>query len=191
MTDFTYTHAWEEYEDFSSTAVDNLFYNANDRYLVIDWNDYLYRYDDVSLDEARNVADANSVGAAASELKKAKGPGTYLGRFFEVAFDEVAEVVTPAFTNVDNSSTVAPLGETKEFSLQEVPVAGTETADAGGLSVASENYTYELFFDLAGTERSHTIKDAKTLDSALDSLNTAAEALGVPIVVKKAVVTFV
>jgi hypothetical protein len=178
MTDnFTYTQVWEGLGiDFSSSAVDNLWYNANERFAVVDWDSALYRYDDVNKSEVENVvrqaSTGGSVGRAAQALKAKHGPGTYLGSFQNVTPRKVALKPRAAAT--------------REFSLA-TPVLPT----TGKVGTVSENYRYELFFDLDGTERSHVLDDKATLSEALTSLEDAAAALGVDILVKKAVVTFV
>jgi hypothetical protein len=178
MSTFTYTHEWEGLgTDFDSSAVDNVWYNANDRYAVIDWDSSLYRYNNVALDEVLEVVNSKtSVGRAAQRLKALHGPGQSLGYFHSANFDSV----------VDKSAKPAA---TREFSLATPPAPVTKAA--GAVTTLSEKYTYELFFDLDGKERSQTLEDKDTLSEALASLEQAAKALGVNIVVKKAVVTFV
>jgi len=173
MSDFKFTNYWAGLgQDFSSTAVDNVWYNANERFAVIDWDDTLYRYDNVDLSDVERVVNAPSVGTAAASLKKSKGPGTKLGTFYDLDWEKVAPV----------KSTVTA---TKEFNLQAPAVS----AKNGGLS-AGKVTSYRLHFDLDGKERTHTITGKETLGEALDTLHDHAAALGVAINVKGAWVEF-
>jgi len=180
MTTYHVTNEWDDGDDFDSSSVEYVGYNANDGTLYVMWQDSssVYRYINVPHQMVEDAVDSFSVGRSVADIKNAYGPGENLGSY---EFDFEPVVASRRVYVVQNDG--AP---TKEFSLAEVPVGG----DAG-LSVTSDTYTYELFFDLNGSERSHTITGKKTLDEALSSLNDAAEALGVPIAVKKAVINFV
>lgn len=88
-----------EYTDYTATpassAVDGVYFNENENFVVIDWGDSLYRFNDVSREEYMAVVEPvngtwwnprPSVGRAANALKHAKGPGEFLGSYSDVDF---------------------------------------------------------------------------------------------------------
>jgi len=97
--DFTYT----QHYGVNSSWVDDVYYNANERYAVIDLDDNMYRYDNVSKDDVEALVKAPSVGAYYNtQFKHAFGPGTYLGNWNSVDYDVVEEVKDTI--NVGNST---------------------------------------------------------------------------------------
>jgi hypothetical protein len=138
MTNFEFT---KDYPSIDSSAVDDLYYNANDNTLVIDWDDEMYRYSDVTEAEADAVADGTygnangSVGRAAQALKVSKGQGEYLGNWIDVDFDKV---VVKEKVLAGNGLVAKNLADaTREYSLQTPRRLATE-------AVADESPTKEF-----------------------------------------------
>lgn len=181
--DFEYTTE----RDVDSSAVDQLFYNENEQYLVVDWKDELYRYDGVTREEFEKVANgehsgwgSKSVGRAAQQLKASKGPGKYLGNYNETTERKVAVRHLSSVSASTVTSTPSPYApkdlktdSTKEYSLR------TPLAPAA---------TYEVYFNGG---KSHTPSGVNSVEEAVAALEEVSKILGVNFKAEKVVVTFV
>lgn len=163
MTSFEYTHDWDnDGVDFESSSVNTVYYNANDRYAVIDWDSRLYRYDNVSLEEVEAVVSAHSVGNAANYFKQLHGPGTYLGSFWEVVSVGIDEKVASQDGDVATA--------TKEYSLQTPPEPTPDPL---------VNTTSTVHFTLDGYDKVYTFASNKEeVDTAIGEVNDYVSRLG-------------
>lgn len=85
MTNFEYTKTF----DVDSSLIDEVFYNANDNTVVLDVNNEMYRYSNVTLQAVEDLVNGKgyngSVGAHYNSLfKKTYGPGEDLGGWYVV-----------------------------------------------------------------------------------------------------------
>lgn len=207
MTRFYYT---AELDQLYSTAVDTLWFNANDNTLVIDWDDNLYRFTGVTEQEALSVAagtyggNSGSVGRAAQQLKKDKGPGEFLGYYDELDWERVDVAQTtavPKDLRTYNTYNPAAAEPTKEYSLRAVPQAESVNVTATKefslktpepLKVVEESReSTTLFFTLDGFEKVYEFEaESVDLDDALAELSAYVKRVGATGKVVKAVIEF-
>lgn len=200
-----------EYTDFADTDnssfVDFVHYNSNDNSVAIEFTDDVYVYDGVSESDYRALVEADSVGAHYNTVFKHRyGPGTHLGSWKEVEYEEAKQVVstptTPKGLNFDTAET-----PTKEYSLASVspirsepvllddvkvdePTREFSLAPVGSrvASTTDGNETYEVIFNGG---RSFTPKgNITSVDDAVWALNEIGDMLDVEVKVEKVVVTF-
>ena len=184
MTHVAYTHHWET---GNSTAVDNVYYNENNKKVYIDWDDEVYEYSNVTLAEAQAVVNGGgtggSIGRAAARLKNNKGPGRHLGNWWNLSFDEVLtgyaeHRATRAAAKV-NAGT-----PTRAYSLQ------TPAAPAS-VSTGEATASVTVFFTLEGTSTVHEfVAQSDDVYEAIEELNQFVSRLKTTGKVTKAVVDF-
>lgn len=190
MTEFDYTVVYENGDDFSSEAVDVLYFNENTKQLAVEWTDSwkTYLYDNVSPAEVDDLLVGSVGGNVTRNIKQAKGPGT------EVEIGEEVFVNKPQ-ANTREFSLQPPVAPpvvvnnfTTEYSLQ-TPAA----APAGGVSLADGTATFTLFFTVNGgtEEKSFVLPSATSFDNAVESLESFAGAAGISIKIHKVVADIV
>ncbi len=82
MTDNEYT---KEFSGFSSSLIDEVLFNENDDTVILDVNDWMYRYSGVKHVDVADLVSADSVGGYYNTYFKEKfGPGEKLGFYSEV-----------------------------------------------------------------------------------------------------------
>lgn len=88
----TYTNAYDAGDEFESSFVNAVLYDANDRHAAVqigDAGDY-YIYEGVSPQDVENLVNANSVGAAYNQIFKVEhGPAVVSMSFWDTDEDEV------------------------------------------------------------------------------------------------------
>lgn len=191
----------------SSTLVDGIYFNENENYVIIDLNDELYKYDNVTADDVAALVrgDAGSVGAYYNKYFKAKfGPGTHLGEWDDWDLESVpvnketpgtpkdltnlnvdAFAPTKEYSLADISTPITNGVSTKEYSLAEIP--STNGVDAG-----NEGTTTTVYFTLDGVEGKVFEFNASAVDTydAVDELNEYVSRIGTRGKVRKVVVEF-
>lgn len=75
MSDFEYTHN----PRVNSSAVDEVWYNADNKELAVNLHDEVYVYQNVPFARYQALVFAGSVGRAFREVKRDYGPSEYLG----------------------------------------------------------------------------------------------------------------
>ena len=195
----------------SSTLVDQVHFNENENYAVVDLNDELYLYRGVSADDVAALVrgENGSVGAYYNRHFKTKfGPGEHLGTWDDWEFETVPvnkdtagtpkgltttagtvytapTAETPQYSLGDISVPVSNGVSTKEYSLAEIP--STTGVDAGG-----ENTTTTVYFTLDGVDGKVFEYNASAVDTydAVDELNDYVSRIGTRGKVRKVVVEF-
>jgi hypothetical protein len=166
MTDFTYTEEWYP----KSSLVEGVFFNANENFVVLDLNDEIYRYDDVTRDDVKKMLDADSVGSYYNlYFKQQHGPSEHLGEYDEVDWEKVPVENKPTkeFSlsgTISADNVVEGNFPTKEFSLQ--PIQSVSVED-------DSDVTSTVFFTLAGGDKVYEFGSNKTsLEDAINEVNT-------------------
>ena len=102
-TTVTYTHF---FDDFDSSLVDSVAYDSVTQAAFVDLNDEVYRYDKVPFADVEALVQAPSVGRAfngsfmSKGFKQKFGPGTHLGNWAEIEYEErdKAANASPSYT---------------------------------------------------------------------------------------------
>lgn len=162
-----------------SSLVEGIYYNQNTRQITFDLNDSIYRYEDVSLEEAEKIAKSKSVGSAYSQFKKnrsiGKG-GQYLGHYTEIDWEKVdasnfaSQNVGISLSGNTWSSAIAP-----KYSL---------VADVA----PKKNFKVGFTID-GGSLKHHNVK-AESVDAALVEFKGLASVFGAKVVVKEVTIYF-
>ena len=177
MTVIEYTKDYDEYE---SSTVEDILYNANTRTALVAPRGEYYAYSDVDESDVEVLIDADSVGAEYTNFKRTFGPGTYLQRPLEFKRVDVrpvaATVATPQNWTVsdnaviDGSSITAP-----NVSLSLAPNTNA-TSEATSLPTRVHTVNYRLHDN--DIERQYTL-DAVGVESAVQGLVDALAPLNI------------
>lgn len=191
MSDFEFTHATA----VESSAVDEVYYNANTQDLAVDLHDEVYVYHDVPKDRYESLVSADSVGRAFREVKQEFGPSEHLGNWGHVNYVLVNEETaweTPYITSGKIST--AAVGTPKN--LTYAPDAKVEdNASSGGYLTLSPSPVsdtlreHRVTFEVDGRTRTHTLR-TDSVDSAVEAVLEIAEMLDLTFRVKEVTVVF-
>ena len=196
MVDFYYT----KHFGVSSSLVDDVYYNENENFVVIDLDDAMYKYDGVTSEDVTALVKGadydGSVGKQYNFVFKTKhGPGEYLGQWDDVDYDLTAPIaktggVPKDLTNATTISgqtvtgTLSSVPATKEFSLKTPPALKVVTSEDDSVSI-------RVHFRLDGSDEKYKYDaDATTVDEAVEELNKYVSRLKARGVVTKVVVKF-
>lgn len=156
MTKFYYTQT----ADVDSSAVDEVYYNANSKELAVDLHDEVYVYQNVPKARYEALVNADSVGRAFREVKRDYGPSEYLGYCSEVDYVPTRE----AFDAVDMASVGTPKALTyaENAKVDGVRVSGSGSTSTGTLltlSVPERNKSrvFAVEFESGDKVRTHTL----------------------------------
>lgn len=194
MTNFEYTHTRE----VSSSAVDEIHYNANTKELAVDLDDSIYVYSNVPLDVYENLVRSQSVGRAFVEVKRQYGPSKFLGHYdyveyVKVGFDapSMAAVGTPKnLTYAEGAVVTAP--STTNPSDFRLTLGHQPVATAASTPTVSEIFRdHRVLFNVEGMIglRTYNVK-AGSVEGAVKALEEATSALGLTVNVKEVTVQF-
>lgn len=196
----------------SSSLVDEIHFNENENFAVVDLNDELYLYRGVSADDVAALVrgENGSVGAYYNRHFKTKfGPGEHLGHWEDWDFETVSvnkdSAGTPkGLTTTAGTVYIAPTDETPQYSLGDisVPVSnGVSTKEYSlaeipstntGVDAGSENTKTTVYFTLDGVDGKVFEYNASAVDTydAVDELNDYVSRIGTRGKVRKVVVEF-
>lgn len=170
-----------DYDEFESSTVEDLLYNANTSSAFVAPRGTYYRYDNVPVTAVEALADADSVGAAYTDFKREFGPGELLGlnpTFEKVAVKPVAVAATPQNWTVSDNAVidgVQTATETRQrFALTSV--ANDSTYEVTSLPTRKHTVNYRLHDN--DIERQYTL-DAVGVDAAVSELVKVLAALGI------------
>jgi hypothetical protein len=191
---FTYTHEYT----VDSSVIEGIYYNANDKTLVLDVNEEYYLWQPVLKADVDALANAESVGAHFNTVWKNRfGKGEHLGNWYDWDeqyetdrndYTQAVQVETPqeAFDRVKQraDAALATAGDTKEYSLQPLPAAGV-TSDVEGASTV-------VYFNLPDVGEKEFQFTASTSDvyEAVEELHQYVSRIGQRGSVKRVVVEF-
>lgn len=164
-----------------STLIDGVYFNENDNTVVLDVDDTLYRYSNVSHADVAELVKADSVGAYYNQtFKPTFGPAEKVGYYTDVHYHSVPvkknspgtpKGLTEDATNTVNayvfttpSTATASSAPTKEFSLNSEPT-GVETV------TTDDSVRVRVHFTLNGSE------DTYKYDATATDVNDAIEEL--------------
>lgn len=77
-----------------SSLVEGIFFNANDQTAVFDLQDRIYRYKNVSRNDALTVANSVSAGSEYQRFKSKFGPSESLGDYDDIEWEKVPTQVS-------------------------------------------------------------------------------------------------
>jgi len=207
MFNFDYT---DVLLDVDSTLVDEIYYNANDKSMLVDLDDTVYHYTDVPVEVFEAFKASSSKGRFyGRKIKSSYGPGTKVGHYTEVEAREVDKVKAPVLASVgaaplpnwerprDASGRFQSSGLRVKTPEPVAPVTGLYTtlrtvdSTPGVENVAGQTRTHVIAFTLKGKDRVkyHTVQ-ANSVDEAVSLLSDAAEALDATFTVKEVTVKF-
>lgn len=179
MTDFQYTDALE---DIDSSAVDDAYYNVNDKTLlvVLASSEDAYVYTGVPSYVWSAFKSASSKGSYyATQIKRNYGPAKPLGNVWDLDIDEATTAsVTPIAPYVTLGTPKALVDNTKTSSSVEA---------FPGVSKATTTVTFETD---GGVRKEVDFNDKSTVDEALAEFSRLATMLGVDLKVKAVTVNF-
>lgn len=189
MTDFQYTDALE---DIDSSAVDDAYYNVNDKTLlvVLASSEDAYVYTGVPSYVWSAFKSASSKGSYyATQIKRNYGPAKPLGNVWDLDIDEASTAsVTPIapYVTLGNPPTAAT-GTPKGLTLSENAKVTTSAEAFPGVSKATTTVTFETD---GGVRKEVDFNDKSTVDEALAEFSRLATMLGVDLKVKAVTVNF-
>lgn len=195
----TVNYTDELYPD--STLVEGAYYDARTQELVVDLNDALYLYKGVPKETFLGLETASSAGRYyATAIKSKFGPGTYLGREWNVTYNEVEVPVGsgnsyPNAVGTPKGLTLSPalkeVLETRELVATSSRRSAVETPRHLSLVPAvgtTRKYTV-TFLDARGEVREHTVH-ATGLDEAIVTVLDIGDMLNLDFTVKSVTVYF-
>jgi hypothetical protein len=169
MFDGNDTVNYTVFVDVDSEALDGFYYNANTREAVVDYNDDLYLYSDVSEDWASTLREANEDYASSvgrewlPDFKRNNGPGKRIGDWVDTAFERVDETKPEPVT-------VVPLGGRGAVGMPQA-FTPKDLVDKTEPTPASAERKYSVVVSANGNERNVTLTGV----SVRDVLNTVDE----------------
>lgn len=180
---FTYT---KEY-GVSSSLIDSVYYDQNEREVLLDVDNSLYLYSGVSPEDVEALVsgdETGSVGAYYNKSWKGKFHSEYVGYWDEVEYREVDVKQPYATVSVSPAEVVSVPRSTREYSLQPIPERPSVTVSDGAKAVVS--------FTLDGIEGKEFNYEAATSDvnSAVEELHNYVSRIGTTGKVKRVVVEF-
>jgi hypothetical protein len=193
MSKFEYTDT----KSVRSSAVDEVFYNRDDKTLAVTLHGEVYQYDNVPKDIYNRLTGGwHSTGKVyAKEVKRNYGPGKHLGDAYSVDISEksyeapnMGSLATGGLITATQARSNAGVGTPKGLSLAPNAVVDGQRIDLK-VNAGSAQRKHTVVFEAGGTLRSHSIL-AANVDAAVADLNGLADALGVKFKVKEVTVSF-
>lgn len=177
-----------------SSAIDCAYYNERTNDLVVDLHDSLYLYKGVPEYVVNTLERAPSAGSYyASTIKRAYGPGDFLGHAWDVEYEEDAGVPAPDMGPVTQGAVGTPKNLTYAPNAVVTNVS-TNAANTGNgvgphLSLKVDNSNLRqvrVEFEVNNKSASHTLFTS-SLDDAVEQVERLGEMLDQTFTVKAVV----